>query len=184
MEGSCSGSWVAQHYPQTFTAPSTLSRCSSPQTFSPANKASLCSSLVSDRDRKQSRILPEWDYTHSYTNLAVSADPLLMLRLIRFFFLWSSPYLLLQFLLQPPAMTQACQLMAPAVVTAGSPGTMWCSSVIPATSCREPTGSPALRSMVASSGSQTLLRAQVLHKHHTQPPLLTPSLVIIQIILN
>lgn len=78
--------------------------------------------------------------------------------------------LLLQCLLQPPAMTQACLLMGPAVATAGNPETMWCSSVIRVTSCRGPTGSPALKSMVASSGSQTLLHAQVLYN-------ITPSVL-------
>lgn len=72
-------------------------------------------------------------------------------------------FLLLQSLLQPPAMTQACPLTGPAAGTAGSRGIMWCSSVIRVTSCREPKESSAPRSMAASSGSQTHLHAQVVY---------------------
>lgn len=41
------GSWVARRCPRMHTALSTPSPCSSPQTSSPASRASLCSFLVS-----------------------------------------------------------------------------------------------------------------------------------------
>lgn len=50
-EGSCWGSSVAQCCPRTPTAPSIPSACSSPLTSSRASRASLCSSLVSGKER-------------------------------------------------------------------------------------------------------------------------------------
>lgn len=76
-------------------------------------------------------------------------------------FISPTPYVFLQSPLQPPVTTRACRLMGPAAGTAGSRVTMWCSSVIQATSCRVPKELSALRSAAVTSGSQTLPCAQV-----------------------